>query len=282
MKVSLLLISFNRPAELLNAIRSADSVGFSEVVVLDNGSDPPLKPIEGTRWIRSDENLGVTGGRNLVVQESLGEVFVLLDDDAVYTGSATASSLAELFQRNDRLGVVAGQICRETGIIMSHEFPFRKLADVGKARECAYFVGALVAIRRSAWDEVGGFDSSMFYAHEETDLAMRLVRNGWSLFYKPDFSVVHLPSNSGRQTPLLVLARRFTNRVIYVRRHLPWLVGVPHLTVWFAHIFLCVRPLQWPSLLKIIVSISRSRVERDPIGVLNALHLHRRGFRIFW
>jgi N-acetylglucosaminyl-diphospho-decaprenol L-rhamnosyltransferase len=46
-------------------------------------------------------------------------------------------------------------------------------------------------VRRTAFDEVGGFDESQWMYAEDLDLGWRLRRAGWKTVYEPDATVFH-------------------------------------------------------------------------------------------
>jgi GT2 family glycosyltransferase len=56
--------------------------------------------------------------------------------------------------------------------------------------------GAAAAIRRSAWDDVGGLDDSVFAYSEDLDLALRLRSAGWGTVAAVDAVAVHRGSAS--------------------------------------------------------------------------------------
>ena len=52
--------------------------------------------------------------------------------------------------------------------------------------------GACFLVRRSAFEEVGGFDEAYFMYAEDVDLCWRLGRAGWRAAYVPAAEVTHL------------------------------------------------------------------------------------------
>ena len=59
--------------------------------------------------------------------------------------------------------------------------------------------GACLLVRRTAFDEVGGFDPLFFMYFEEADLARRLAGRGWETWYEPAAVVLHHRSRSADQ-----------------------------------------------------------------------------------
>ena len=54
---------------------------------------------------------------------------------------------------------------------------------------------ALLIVRRSALEEIGGFDAALRYG-EDVDLVWRLVESGWRVRYEPSVSATHPPRAS--------------------------------------------------------------------------------------
>jgi N-acetylglucosaminyl-diphospho-decaprenol L-rhamnosyltransferase len=78
--------------------------------------------------------------------------------------------------------------------------------------------GACVLVRKSAFDEIGGFDTGFFMYFEDVDLGYRLGKSGHRNVYEPAAVVTHTGahstnSDSGRMiTAHHESARRFLNK----------------------------------------------------------------------
>jgi N-acetylglucosaminyl-diphospho-decaprenol L-rhamnosyltransferase len=85
-------------------------------------------------------------------------------------------------------------------------------------RDAGWLSGACVLVRRSAFTELGGFDSGFFMYFEDVDLGYRLGRLGYRNVYEPAARVVHTgahstTSDSGRMIQAHHdSARRFLNK----------------------------------------------------------------------
>lgn len=281
--VALAIICHDRPAELRDALASAAGNGWEEIVVLDMASEPPLAPIPGITLLRSDDNVGVTAGRNRLLEAMTADVIVFLDDDAVITAPAV-EPLRRRFESDDKLAVVAFRVRRKDGTTASSEYPFRgRAVDDPAPRPCAYFVGCGYAARRSAVSSTGGYDESFFYSTEEVDLSFRLLARGWSLLYDPGLTIEHRPSPHGRSVAPRIPALLLRNRVIVARRHLPLAAAVVHLAAWGSRTWLAaVRSggiQQWLGAWK---EGLRAPVDRRPLTWSDAVRIHRLGGRVLW
>jgi N-acetylglucosaminyl-diphospho-decaprenol L-rhamnosyltransferase len=61
--------------------------------------------------------------------------------------------------------------------------------------------GAFIAVRRVAFEAVGGFDESYFMFMEDVDLCRRLRLAGWGVAYVPAGRIVHLEGVSRSTAP---------------------------------------------------------------------------------
>lgn len=229
-RLSLCILCHDRPADLLDALASA--TGFDEVVVCDMASTPPLLAPPGVEFLRSDVNLGVARGRNLLAARATGDVIVFLDDDATFASPTAPEDIRASFERDERTVAVAFRVERADGHVESSEFPFRGAPRAQPPCECSYFVGCGVAIRRDAFLVAGGFDDRYGYSTEELDLSFSLLRDGGRLRYEPAITVVHRPSPRGRTPAPNIPGLRLRNRLLLVRRHLPMGVAVVHAAAW--------------------------------------------------
>jgi GT2 family glycosyltransferase len=60
-------------------------------------------------------------------------------------------------------------------------------------------IGALLLVRREAWDEVGGFDERQWMYAEDLDLGWKLRQAGWATRYEPRSLVDHEGGASAKQ-----------------------------------------------------------------------------------
>jgi GT2 family glycosyltransferase len=281
--VALAIICHDRPDELADALASAAGEAWEEVVVLDMASEPPLTPVAGVTLLRSDDNVGVTAGRNRLLEAIAADVIVFLDDDAVLTAPAV-EPLRRRFDSDEKLAVVAFLVRRKDGTTVSSEYPFRGPArEDPSPRPCAYFVGCGYAARRSAVSSTGGYDESFFYSTEEVDLSLRLLARGWRLLYDPGLTIEHRPSPRGRSVAPRVPALLLRNRVIVARRHLPLAAAVVHLGAWGSRTGLAAARAggirQW---LRAWQEGLRAPVDRRPLAWRDAVRIHRLGGRVLW
>ncbi|WP_167145212.1 glycosyltransferase family 2 protein [Actinomyces sp. ZJ308] len=81
--------------------------------------------------------------------------------------------------------------------------------------------GGACAIRREAWQALGGFREDLFMYYEDTDLSWRLHEHGWRVVYVRDAVVRHEhASSSGTDSPMFIRVNA-RNRILVSAAHGP-------------------------------------------------------------
>jgi GT2 family glycosyltransferase len=200
-----------------------------EVVVVANGAPtPPHDGLPGARILSLASNLGVPGGRDAGLRSTESAVVGFLDDDAAFRGDIRA--VAEAFDHDPTLGAVSFRLVDEDGRSSARHVPRPGGRDAHAGGMVAQFLGGASAIRRDAYDEVGGYFTDLHYGHEEIELCWRLVDAGWSIRYLAEIEVFHPRTDISRHDNGWRLTGR--NRVWIARRTLPWPIAVVHVAVW--------------------------------------------------
>jgi hypothetical protein len=234
LKLSCVILTMgDRPAELDRAIASVLAQDTEiEVVVVGNGADVTAAPL-GVTVIRLPENAGVAGGRNAGVAACAGDVVLFLDDDGWYPDAATGGYVAGRFATDPGLAVISFRVVDPDGGPGARwHVPRLRAGDPARSSVVTTFAGGACAIRRSAYLAGGGLPDSFFYAHEETDLAWRLIGLGYRLEYDADARMCHHALPNARHATFYRLDGR--NRVLLARRNLPWPLAAAYLADWFA------------------------------------------------
>jgi GT2 family glycosyltransferase len=207
----IVILALNRADETLQAIASAlaqEDVRF-HLIILDQGSSPEtlakfacaVERRADATLVASDRNLGVAGGRNLANALGHGRIIVGLDNDASFASADTVAQAVAVFDGSPDLGAIGFRILRhDTGQedLSSWGYPAGLLARAGDAFDTVTFVGAGHAIRRTAWDQAGGYDIALFFCWEEFDFCLRAVQAGWRIRYRGDIVVHHHVASEAR------------------------------------------------------------------------------------
>lgn len=199
--VGVVLLSWNRCAEIVNTLDHLRSMFDGEIVVVDQGSHDGSKEALEARddlvLIVLDENVGVAEGRNIGNRMASADVVVSLDSDATLDPSFDMGKLIRHFVDAPDLAAVAFRIVDTHG--QREEWPHAMPdASAGYPFESTRFHGAGHALRRAAFLEVGGYDPSLFFYWEEMDLSAKLIASGYTVMYLPEFVVHHSPAERSR------------------------------------------------------------------------------------
>ena len=205
------ILALERPEETLAAIASAlRQRGVSRhVFVVDQGSSPgTLRRLAAAVSGRPDATLvslsgnqGVAGGRNHGSALGHGRVIAALDNDAEYATDDTLARMVRALDAEPGLGAIG---CRITSYatgrddLSSWGYPKTLLPSSAHAFDTVTFVGAGHAIRRTAWEDAGGYDGALFFCWEEYDFCLRAIALGWQVRYRGDIVVRHKVSPDRR------------------------------------------------------------------------------------
>lgn len=247
MRVSCVLLTMgNRPAELRRAIQSVQEQEEidAEIIVVGNGADLPSLP-KGAVSVRLPANVGIPEGRNQGVASSSGDILLFLDDDGWYRSRRLLRRIRDRFAADPALGALSFRIADpDGGPDQRRHVPRLRAGDPRRSSRVTTFLGGACAIRRSAYEEGGGLPGGFFYAHEETDLAWRILDAGYHIDYDADLVMYHPAVAPTRHTDFFRLNAR--NRVWLARRNLPWPLPVCYLATWVAVTIL--RERSWSAL----------------------------------
>ncbi len=216
MKIAVLIVNWNGGALLSRCLQSlaVQRRPPDQIVIVDNASTDASLALAGP-WlgiaevIRLGENVGFARGNNLAARAaSQAEAFALLNPDAfadpgwlqALEAAAERTPAAAAFASQMRLDAApeyldgAGDSYHVSGRAWrnAHQQP----ASAGPASEIDVFApcAAAALYRRSAFDEVGGFDERFFCYFEDVDFGFRLRLRGHRCVYVPGAVVRHVSS----------------------------------------------------------------------------------------
>ena len=218
------VVSFNTRDLLRDLLASVRSESPAETVVVDNGSaDGSAEMVRAefpeVRLIVDPANPGFGAAANRGVGATSSPYVLILNGDTRLTPGALAA-LGAYLDRNPFCAVAGPLLTRADGTPEASCFPFlgtfrlaleksplgRGLAWIpavrdrylilhgprNQARIVPWVMGAALAVRRSAFEGVGGFDPAFFLYAEEVDLCYRLQGVGWEVHFAPVATVAHV------------------------------------------------------------------------------------------
>jgi N-acetylglucosaminyl-diphospho-decaprenol L-rhamnosyltransferase len=226
-----------------------------DIIVVDNASgDDTVQRVEEfvawhpVRLIANEQNLGFAAAVNQGASQSSADVLLVLNPDAI----AEPGAIAALLHCMETSGAAAagGALIGEDGqpdrgfafrriptlaalcyeaLLLNQLWPrnpvnrrYRYLdADYSLQQEVEQPAGACVAVARTAWDRIGGFDEQFFPVwFEDVDFCKRLRDQGGRIFYCPEARFRHSGAHSVGQ--LSFRARQifwYGNMLLYAQKH---------------------------------------------------------------
>ncbi|GAB3489967.1 glycosyltransferase family 2 protein [Spirosoma knui] len=241
--VSIITINYNQAETTRQFLESSRLLTYPnyEIIVVDNASQPALITLIdeadyiGLRIVRSEVNLGFTGGNNLGMQQAQGDYFFIVNNDTELNPDLL-DELLQPFAANDQVGVTCPKIkfydtphlvqyagynamnmYTGTATPIGYKQPDSSRYDHPSATNFAH--GCAMMVKRAVIDQVGRFADRFFLYYEELDWSQRIKDAGFLIYYQPSASILHKESVSvGEHNPLKTyyLTR---NRILYMRRH---------------------------------------------------------------
>lgn len=210
----------------------------SEVVVVDNAStDDSLQELAA--WPRADVrpsqvNLGFAGGANLGIRATEAPLVVVLNPD-VEVDPGFGAALQRVFVAAPRLGAAGAKLrypdkntIQHAGGVVEHPLLTTHHRGYGEPdqgqwdspADVDFVTGGAMALRRTAFDDVGGFDEDFFPAYyEDGDLCFRLRAAGWQVRYEPSLTASHFEGSTlGRSISYFRCFHK--NRLRFALKHL--------------------------------------------------------------
>lgn len=228
------VVNFESGSLLVDCVRSLfadDSAGVPEVVVVDNGSaDGSVAALRAefpdVAVVDPGRNLGYSAAANRGIAATTAPVVAVSNADLAVEPGTAAAMLARLDAEPD-LAAVGPALFNPDGsqypsarahasnldavghAVLGRLFPrnrftrrYRQLdVDWDRPRDVDWVSGALMFLRRSALDSVGGWDERYFMYMEDFDLCWRLRRLGWRVAYEPSGRVTHVQGASTKRRP---------------------------------------------------------------------------------
>ncbi len=225
--VAVAVVSWNTRdllASCLESLAADQASGLAEVWVLDNGSsDGSVGMVrEHFPWVRllaREDNIGFGPAVNEIADHADAEWLAAANADVALAPGSLMKMVA-FGRSNRRAGAIAPQLITPGGAVQHsvHRFPSPGLAlvfnlglhrvipglgdrlcleghwDPARRRRVEWAHGAFLLLRRTAFDEVGGFDPDQWMYAEDIDLQWRLSRAGWTTAYEPAARAAHAVS----------------------------------------------------------------------------------------
>ena len=247
------------PGEMINRFLASVPTAYSgepHVIMSDNGSTDGSVEAAAAEFpfatLRVNAgNLGYGGAVNAAVahlDSSFGWILVINPDTELTPGSVDA--LVAAARADSTVGSAGPLIVTEDGIpypsarqlpslrngvghaLFAGVWPnnpwsshYRQDDVVARGEQVStgWLSGACLLVRRSAFEQVGGFDDRYFMYFEDVDLGYRLGKAGWKSFYIPHAVVTHSGAHStGTESSRMLQAHHKSAYLYLSRKYSAW------------------------------------------------------------
>lgn len=247
------------PGEHLERFLSSLTVATDHavsVVIADNGStdgapEDAVERYPNTTLLRTGANLGygraVNRGVAAITETAQSEFIVIANPDVVWS-PGSIDALLEVAARWPRAGAVGPLIRDPDGAVYpsARHLPsvirggmhavvgpfwkknpwtaaYRQDHQAPSERTVGWLSGSCLLVRRTAFEQIGGFDERYFMYMEDVDLGDRLAKAGWQNVYAPSSEILHDKGHSTGRDPAANLAAHHASTWTYLSdRHTGW------------------------------------------------------------
>ena len=223
--VSILIPNYNHIADLklcLDSIREKSTYDNYEIIIIENNSDEETFRYYET--LESDPRIKVVvyhpdGGFNYSAINNFGEKYangeylLLLNNDVEIIAEDWIEEMLMFCQRDD-VGAVGAKLyypdntIQHAGVILGvrtlaghafKDYPRESPGYCGRAslqQDLSACTAACLMIKRSLFNEIGGFDEKFAVAFNDIDLCMKIREKGYLIVFTPYAELYHYESKS--------------------------------------------------------------------------------------
>jgi len=250
-QVSIVIVNYNGAEVVLNCLSSIfqhlDSANI-EVIVVDNASQDGSPELIAQKYpqvhlIQQGSNQGFGTANNAGADYASGDYLFLLNSDTLIQNNLLPVLIDKL-EISSNVGIVGPRLLNPDGsfqLSTAYEIglwgEWRTLQAVRKYRQPVnrpalarqygsdqfvdIVVGAAMLMRRSHFEQIGGFDENFFMYFEESDLCQRFRRAGYQILYTPAVSLIHIGGYSVAQAAGKMATEYRRSQRYYYQKHRP-------------------------------------------------------------
>jgi len=279
-KINIIIINWNEEKHTLECIKSLKNmISFNfeiETVLVDNGSEKDSfqrlknKISKDVKIIRSEKNLGFTGGNNLGIKYALdkkSQYILLLNNDTIVEKDFL-KKIIESLEQDKNIGIIGpkinylenkkliwcigGKLNSRTGnnkLLWNKyldKYNKEQLVDVG------YVSGCAMCVRSEIFRKIGLLDDNYFLYNEESDFCLRAKRIlNIRTVCRLDAKIYHKISLSSGKISGLTEYYLIRNRLYFVKKHntkCAYLFFLIYFTIFILPTYTIYYPLRYKSL----------------------------------
>jgi len=222
LKLSVVILNYNVRHFLelcLESVEVAIANIDAEIIVVDNNSsDGSCQMVKSlfpkVDLIENNDNLGFSKGNNIGVSKARGEFICILNPDTVLADN-TFSVLLDFYENQIKPGIVGCRLIDGTGHFLPeskrnipepivalkkllgrpYSYYANQVEEFGFG-EVPVLVGAFMLVKKSIYEEVGGFDEDYFMYGEDIDISYSTLKAGYKNYYNGTTSIIHYKGES--------------------------------------------------------------------------------------
>ena len=255
-RVSVIIVTYGSTNEIPGCIESLlRRLVPLEIFLVDNASPDDTAQMvedyasrfENIHAILNKENIGLAAANNSPLGQCKGDYVLILNPDTLLRENSL-ERMVNFFDRSPDVGVVGpknvyadgtphASFHRNWGLlhvlmwrIMPYRLP-RLLYDrfsSYKRQDLLFVSGACLLVRRSIFEQIGGYDPEYFLTVEDAcDLCIRARKTGCRVVFLPDAEVLHMTGRSAEQAPYIAVWQGYRGTVYHFLKH----KGIPQALV---------------------------------------------------
>jgi N-acetylglucosaminyl-diphospho-decaprenol L-rhamnosyltransferase len=227
-ELNAVIVNWETPAYTIRAAGALleDGLRPEQLVIVDNGSNDGsheeiTSQLPGVQAIRLDENIGYARAANIGARARATGDYLFINNDAFVNRPGTVAAMAHILWRDPAIGIVTARVLRpdltvqptvvalQTPAValvrasgLSRLIPNRRQPswgthwDQSSSREIQAVSTVAVLVRRATWEQLGGFDESIYLYGDDLDFCFRARRSGWKVWLTPDAEFLHIGGGS--------------------------------------------------------------------------------------
>jgi GT2 family glycosyltransferase len=222
MKLSVVILNYNVRYFLEACIRSVEAAvaGMNaEIIVVDNNSpddscDMMRNSFPNIQLIANNENVGFAKANNQAVKVAKGEYVCILNPDTI-VAEDTFTQLLTFAESTENVGSIGCKLIDGSGAFLPESkrnipTPMVSVKKIIGSKTSGYYsnlnenevgkvdilVGAFMLMKKSVYDQVGGFDEDYFMYGEDIDLSYKIKKAGFQNYYYGNTTVIHYKGES--------------------------------------------------------------------------------------
>jgi len=220
-RVSVIIVNWNGAEHLRLCLPTLLSQSFKslEIIVVDNCSSDGSEEVARTfqaKWLALENNLGLAPALNRGAAIAAGDLLLFVNNDMRFDPGFVAA-LVEPLDKEDEVfasdgmqfnwdGTHRGHLAARLTNVRPSPHSFTELVpglyfyqqDVTEQTDVFMASAACMMVRRTLFEELGGFDDRLPLGYEDVEIGWRAWIHGWRTVYVPNAICWHRVGSSGR------------------------------------------------------------------------------------